>query len=165
MDSARGPQNGLPAMSKKPGTPRGASEAPYETGYCKPPERTRWKKGGPSPNPKGRPKRANDLVSIAARVGRKKFPISIGGRDLKITYNEALVLGAYKDGINGGWRARETVARWDAEHLARQSTELDYEGELVIEVEMQLEEGGPEPSPPSPQVQRYLEQLKRARKI
>ena len=35
--------------------------ADYEVGYCKPPEEYKWKKGCPSPNPKGRPKKVRTL--------------------------------------------------------------------------------------------------------
>lgn len=42
-----------PGIEGTPEAPQIESEAPV--GYCSPPQHTRWQKGAPSPNPKGRP--------------------------------------------------------------------------------------------------------------
>ena len=62
------------AKNKKKGK---KSPQNYEVGYCKPPEQYKWKKGCPSPNPKGRPKKIRTLKE-ALQVSFNK---EVNGRD------------------------------------------------------------------------------------
>ena len=60
----------------------------YEVGYGKPPRHTRFKKGGPSANPRGRP-RKNLLASLVEGLN-KKVVVTENGRRRKITVREAI---------------------------------------------------------------------------
>jgi len=93
----------------------------YPAGYCRPPLDKQWKKGGPSPNPRGRPKRSNDLLDIAKRVGGLRITLTVNGKPTKMTFNEAMVQTAYINYIrDGSWRAAELIA-----DLNRQLRERD----------------------------------------
>lgn len=113
----------------------------YETGYKRPPKNRQWQRGQ-SGNPKGRPKRSDDLADIAARVGREKQPITHKGKTRLISLNEAVVRRTYADTINdGAWRAREQVSQWAEAHSARQiGSQEDPE---VITFTLKLEDDDP----------------------
>lgn len=67
------------------------SEGPDEhekIGPGRPPKKHRWVKGGPSPNPRGRPrKRANEVLVDAKRIVRDELfePIKLSQGDRQIT--------------------------------------------------------------------------------
>jgi hypothetical protein len=63
---------------------------PYEVGFGKPPERSRFKKGR-SGNPKGRPRKKPDLYSELTKVLREKITITIDGQQEKVTVQHALL--------------------------------------------------------------------------
>lgn len=66
------------------------AQRPYEVGYGCPPVANRWKKGGASPNPKGRPPGSQTRRAITRRVAEEKRAYSEGGRR-KVTENIVLV--------------------------------------------------------------------------
>jgi hypothetical protein len=61
----------------------------YEVGRGRPPVQYRFKKGQPSPNPKGRP-RGSKKVDLAALL-KELVTIKKAGRTLKLPFLEALV--------------------------------------------------------------------------
>jgi len=64
---------------------KGAAQEPdYEVGYRRPPRQHQFKKGQPSPNPKGRPRgsKAADLPSVL----KEPVSIKIGGRVHKVPF-------------------------------------------------------------------------------
>lgn len=76
---------------------------PYTSGYMKPPEEHRFKKGK-SGNPRGRPpKKSNHLKDTVDAV--KKTKVTIKGEDRKITIEEALALKLRELVIKGHPRA------------------------------------------------------------
>lgn len=71
-----------------PAAGEGEGEEPPPVGYGSPPLHTRWKKGGPSPNPYGRPPkpRGGRLMEMM----RQPVSIEHNGAALQITRREAL---------------------------------------------------------------------------
>lgn len=69
-----------------------------KVGYCSPPKNTRWKKGGPSPNPRGRPKkqRSAKLAQLMEEL------IQPHGSSETMTKREALDKIVLKHAINDG---------------------------------------------------------------
>jgi hypothetical protein len=66
---------------------KGAEE--YEVGLVRPPRNTRWKKGGPSPNPRGRPRKQHsvlpDFTRALEQALNKKVWVSRGDRKVFLT--------------------------------------------------------------------------------
>jgi hypothetical protein len=60
----------------------------YEVGYGKPPRHTRFKKGEPSANPHGRPRK--NLAALLVEGLNKKVVVTENGRRRKITVREAI---------------------------------------------------------------------------
>lgn len=72
----------------------------YEVGYKKPPKNTRWQKGCPSPNPKGRPKKPKTLKEAMQLTLNKEINVKNEKGELKkITGAEALANRALADAI------------------------------------------------------------------
>ncbi len=63
--------------------------AEYEVGPGRPPRDTRWQKGGPSPNPRGRPRKDGsmlpDIKKAFEQALNKKVAVSRGGRKVLMT--------------------------------------------------------------------------------
>jgi hypothetical protein len=71
-------------MTERPHSQRGPaplepSKTPYEVGYGRPPSATRFQPGQ-SGNPKGRPKGAKNLSTLAREKLEAKVPVREGGR-------------------------------------------------------------------------------------
>lgn len=77
---------------------------PYEVGYGLPPVKHRWVKGGPSPNPRGRPPGARDRRSITRKVAEEARSYTEGGRRKRSTNFELVIMtvrnGAAKGDLN-----------------------------------------------------------------
>lgn len=69
-----------------------------KVGYCSPPKNTRWKKGGPSPNPRGRP-RKQQSTKLVQLLGE---PIQPHGSNETMTRREALDQIVLRHAINDG---------------------------------------------------------------
>ena len=60
----------------------------YDVGYGKPPVHTRFKKGSPSPNPTGRPKKQKSLVDSLGEALSREVVIRVGGRRVRRSLRE-----------------------------------------------------------------------------
>jgi hypothetical protein len=110
----------------------------YEIGYCKPPEEYKWKKGCPSPNPKGRPKKIRTLKE-ALQISFNK---EVNGRDengevKKITCLEALATKTIADAIAKDGPTRRMLYRQDLFNLMSkdQDLEFDEDEQRLVEIE------------------------------
>ncbi len=83
-------------------------------GYMSPPEHTRFKKGK-SGNPRGRPRKQEDLNTLLNRVLKRKVRVS--GNDQKMPIREALM-----------WKLRELALQGDKQALALQRRIIDESG-------------------------------------
>jgi hypothetical protein len=73
---------------------------PYEVGFGKPPQRTRFKKGR-SGNPNGRPREKPDLYSELAKVLRDNVAITLEGQSVKVTVQQALLFRLRDQALKG----------------------------------------------------------------
>ena len=71
-------------------------------GYMSPPEHTRFKKGK-SGNPRGRPKKQDDIYTLLQRVLRRK--VRVNGADRKMLIREALIRKLRDLALSGDPRA------------------------------------------------------------
>jgi hypothetical protein len=85
------------------------SEKPMTTGYCNPPEHTRFKKGQ-SGNPHGRPKGTLNMATVLERTLREKVVINEGGRRKTVTKLEAAVKQLTNKAANGELKALQLLA-------------------------------------------------------
>jgi hypothetical protein len=81
---------------------------PYEVGFGKPPERTRFKKGR-SGNPRGRPRKKPDLYSELTKVLREQ--VTIEGQQEKVTVQQALLLRLRDQALRGELWAQKLAQR------------------------------------------------------
>lgn len=61
---------------------------PSKWGYCKTDPATHWKKGGPSPNPKGRPKGSKNQKTLWKEAVEKEISVNIDGQPENLTKQE-----------------------------------------------------------------------------
>lgn len=128
----------------------------YDVGYGKPPKSTRWIKGGPSPNPRGRPRKKrvlerarstrqlyDDVIAIMEEDvvmrtpnGHKRIPASLAL--LKKTREDAFkgngvanraLQRLYADAIGHKERERDTIAWAELQELERKN----LRGEMLRE--------------------------------
>lgn len=69
-----------------------------EVGYKKPPRSSQWQKGGPSPNPAGRPKKKSSTVAEfieRALLEEIKVP-TVDGKQKRVTYFEIILMQLMK---------------------------------------------------------------------
>ncbi len=83
-------------------------------GYMSPPEHTRFKKGK-SGNPRGRPRKQEDLNTLLNRVLKRK--VRVKDNDRKMPIREALI-----------WKLRELALQGDKQALALQRRIIDESG-------------------------------------
>lgn len=84
------------------------SDKPYEVGYGKPPRHTRFKLGGPSPNPSGRPRRPPTFLEEFARELDVKVQVQDGGRRRRYTKRQLIT----KQVVNGAVKGDRTSLRF-----------------------------------------------------
>jgi len=84
-----------------------SDQAKTPVGYMNPPEHTRFKKGK-SGNPKGRPKKQEDIFTLLQRVLKRK--VRPKGSDRQIHISEALIRKLRELALSGDRRAREKTA-------------------------------------------------------
>lgn len=112
----------------------------YEVGYGKPPAEHKWKKGCPSPNPKGRPKKIRTLkealqVSFNKEVNTK----TENGEIKKITCLEVLATKTVADAISKDGPTRRLLYRQDLLNLNSKEPEMEYteDEQKIIDVEQE----------------------------
>lgn len=81
----------------------------YNVGHCKPPERTRFKRGQ-SGNPRGRPRGGHRLAPYEAVLGQR-VTIREAGAERKVTAAEAFLLQLTKRGLEGDSAAARVTIR------------------------------------------------------
>ena len=81
---------------------------PYEVGFGKPPERTRFRKGH-SGNPKGRPRKRPDLYSELTKVLREN--VTVEGQQEKVTVQRALLLRLRHEALRGELWAQKLLQK------------------------------------------------------
>lgn len=76
----------------------------YETGYCKPPKHTQWKKGQ-SGNPSGKRKADESLRAKALRIAREEIVVNSGGTQTTMPRDEAMLRSLSNNAVKGDVRA------------------------------------------------------------
>lgn len=82
----------------------GDDDRPCKVGYGKPPEATRFRPGQ-SGNPRGRPKNARGVGRVLAAALAQEVTVTEGGRSMRISKREALILSLITKAIRGDMRA------------------------------------------------------------
>jgi Family of unknown function (DUF5681) len=121
----------------------------YEVGYGKPPVQNRFKKGQPSPNPKGRPRnsKAVELPSILNEF----VSIKMGGRIRKVPYLAAYLHVLKDRAIKGDLKSGQLIIM-----MAKHFKMLDVppiEDDLVVTLRIGED--------PPPAIRRRMEENKR----
>ncbi len=86
---------------------RRVAEVEYDVGYGRPPARHQFKKGQPSPNPKGRP-RGSRNTNLAA-VLHEPVSITIQGRTKKVPYLDAWLQVTKDRALKGDLKAGQMI--------------------------------------------------------
>lgn len=90
------------------------NDAPPSVGYMNPPRHTRFKKGQ-SGNPRGRPRKQEDLNTVLHRVLNRK--VRVKDDDQKLPIRDALM-----------WKLRELALQGDKQAMALQRRIIDDSG-------------------------------------
>ena len=101
----------VPARNAAAPSPADTTAAPrgdYEVGYKKPPKRTQFKKGQ-SGNPKGRPKGAKSLQTIARRLLTEKISVRTARGENRMTRIEAMMMKLIESASKGDFRALQAM--------------------------------------------------------
>jgi hypothetical protein len=81
----------------------------YRVGFGKPPKHTQFEKGR-SGNPKGRPKRSNNITALILKTFNRRITASGPGGPRSMTKIEALILRIVNQAVNGDLKsAREAL--------------------------------------------------------
>jgi Family of unknown function (DUF5681) len=83
-------------------------EASYNVGYGRPPPEHQFKKGEPSRNPKGRPRKQPLGINIAQLLN-EKVPIKIDGRKKRVAFSEAFIQMQMANALKGDSKAAQLV--------------------------------------------------------
>ncbi len=117
-------------------------------GYGRPPEHSQFKPGQ-SGNPKGRPTKSKNKKRILREMLFEIVPVTLGGRQTRLTCLEVMTRAAVNKAVQGDARAYRNVQRW-----------IDNCG---LEQEEQPAPAAPRPEPkPSAMHLRYQELFKEA---
>jgi hypothetical protein len=79
----------------------------YEVGYRRPPRKNQFKKGQPSPNPKGRPRGSKNVDLV--QVLKEPVTLKIGGRTRKVPYLEAWMQVIKEKALKGDIKASQVL--------------------------------------------------------
>lgn len=85
-----------------------SGETRHPVGYCSPPEHSRFIKGI-SGNPKGRPKKPDDLYTVLNRALNRK--VTVQGLDRRVPMREALIRKLRELALSGDRRALKLQRR------------------------------------------------------
>lgn len=111
------------------------SDGEKPVGYKNPPLKSRWKKGGPSPNPRGRPKGSESLTTILKRELGRRYSITEGGRRKKIKALDIIITQAVTDTMKGKVKAFDRLIT-----LTRLAGMFDEEPQTITEQSLTPEE-------------------------
>ena len=79
----------------------------YEVGYGKPPRHSRFKKGQPTANPRGRPRK--DMAALLFEGLNKKVVVTENGRRRRITLREAITRQLINQSASADLRATKML--------------------------------------------------------
>lgn len=93
-----------------------------------PPERTRWKKGEPSPNPHGRPKGSPNRSKTLLKVFHELVDANIAGKRTRMPSAEATVRVLMQSALKGNLTAISQVMKFwiEAEAASEKSKVPEY---------------------------------------
>src|SRR6516164_4564108 len=86
---------------------RGIATMDYEVGYGKPPRHSRFKKGQPTANPRGRPRK--DMAALLFEGLNKKVVVTENGRRRRITLREAITRQLINQSASADLRATKML--------------------------------------------------------
>jgi hypothetical protein len=101
-----------------------SDQSKHPVGYTSPPEHTRFKKGK-SGNPRGRPKKQDDIYTLLQRVLKRK--VQLKGADQQMPIREALIRKLRELALSGDARALNLLRRILDEAGLNQTEKLDPE--------------------------------------
>ncbi|WP_436642158.1 DUF5681 domain-containing protein [Microbaculum sp. FT89] len=93
---------------KKNGSPRNHEDAPYEVGFGKPPDRTKFKPGQ-SGNPKGRSKGSRNFSTDVREALKAKVRVRDGEGSRKTSTQEAALMRLREKALKGDARSLERL--------------------------------------------------------
>lgn len=82
-----------------------------EVGYCKPPKQHQFKKGGKSPNPKGRPKGAKGLKALVCAAAEAPAEYVLNGKKIKGTRIEVMLHQLSLKGMQADMKAIDKMTQ------------------------------------------------------
>ena len=104
--------------------------AQYQVGYGKPPVKTRFKKGAPSPNPKGRPKKQDSLFSMLQECLQEEVEVTnADGRRSKLPANKVIAKKIVNQAAQGNHQAQRLLLSSDRRQMGAAVTEQSDDSE------------------------------------
>jgi hypothetical protein len=118
--------------------PSGKTPSGEPPGFGQPPRRGRFKKGV-SGNPSGRPKGSCNLKTDLSKMLKKRVSVREDGEVRKISQQEALLLGLFKQALKGDAKARGSILAMCMKYdPPRSETETDQREEKISESDQSI---------------------------
>ena len=95
---------------------------PYKVGYKKPPKEHQFRKGEPSPNPRGRRKKSRNFAILLNKGLQEPITITKNGVKKKMTAQEAITLTMIANAIKGNDRAIDRIFKLFPEQRPEERT-------------------------------------------
>jgi len=119
-------------------------EPPYEVGYKKPPEQTRFRKGQ-SGNPRGRPAGSKNLATLLAKALDEKVTVAENGKRRRIPKREAIITQVVNRSAQGDFKAIPIVLgmihdaeRRGEDHLSQESSFTTEDAQIIEHLRTRL---------------------------
>lgn len=87
------------------------SDKPYATGYGKPPKHTQFKKGCPSRNPRGRPRKEFNFADLIRKELDRRVKVRVNGIVITMTIREVWMRRVVNQSTQGKRRAQRTFVK------------------------------------------------------